>query len=65
MTHDGFNFVPKLMPIGLTGTHGLPVGAKSNKNFSIYVYICSQFNKKKNHIHVYLHNLKHMHVTLM
>jgi hypothetical protein len=29
-THDGFEILPKHVPIGLVGTHGLPVGFISN-----------------------------------
>jgi hypothetical protein len=66
MTCDGFDFVPKPMPIELTGTHVSPVGTKPNNKIVLYVYVCSQFSKKeKNHICVYLHNVKHMHATLM
>jgi hypothetical protein len=32
--------VPRLMPIGLTGTHGSPVGAKSNNKIDIYLCVC-------------------------
>jgi hypothetical protein len=69
MTSDGFNFVPKPMPIGLMGTHGWPKVAKSNQNKLAYIYICMYVCvhnlKRKNDIHVYFHYLKHMHGTLM
>jgi hypothetical protein len=29
-THDGFEILPKPVPIGLAGTHGLPAGLISN-----------------------------------
>ena len=30
MTRHGFNFLPKPVPVGLTGTHGLPVPINSS-----------------------------------
>jgi hypothetical protein len=62
MTCDGFNFVPKPVPIRLVGTHRRHVGIKSNDKISIYMYIYVYNSTGKNNIHDIL---KYMHATLM
>jgi hypothetical protein len=65
MTRDGFNFVPKPIPVRLTSTHGSLVGIKQTTKLTHTCIHVLTIQHENNNLHVCLHNLKHMHSTLL